>query len=162
MTEEEFYFIKTLVRYDPHTGNIHWIKNRPKGVIAGDVCKNKNRDGHIQVSISGKKYSAHRLAFLFMGEPLPEQVDHINGIPDDNRWCNLRPCCNYTNAYNQGKKKNNTSGYKGVFYDKGKWRARTSFKGCRINVGRFSSKEDAYKALCEKIKELHGEFANYG
>lgn len=162
MTEEEFLFIKTLVRYDPYTGNIHWVKDRPRGVLAGNVCGSRDSSGHIQVSIGGKRYAAHRLAFLFMGEPLPSQVDHINCVRDDNRWCNLRPACPYTNGYNQGRRKNNTSGYKGVLYDRGKWRARTSFKGQRVNVGRFSNKEDAYKALCERIKELHGEFANYG
>lgn len=163
MTEEEFCLIKTLVRYDPKTGNIHWIKDRPRGVLAGDVCRSKDGSGHIQVSISGKKYAAHRLAFLFMGETLPGMVDHINGVRDDNRWCNLRPCCNHTNAYNQGRQKNNTSGYKGVYpTKKGRWRARTSYKGRRVNVGSFATKEEAYEALCKTVRKLHGEFANYG
>jgi len=162
MTNGVFAHISDLVTYDPKTGHIIWLKDRPNGVRAGDICRNRDRYGHIQVSIGGKRYAAHRLAFLFMGEELPDIVDHINGIRDDNRWCNLRSACKHTNAYNEGKKRNNTSGYKGVTYEGGKWRARTSFAGKRVNVGFFSNKEDAHKALCEKREELHKEYANNG
>lgn len=91
-------------------------------------------------------------------------VDHINGNPLDNRKENLRICTRAENNRNQKKSIKNSSGLKGVSWDKhrGKWSSKICVNEKRITLGRFDSKEDAYAAYCEAANKLHQEFANYG
>lgn len=90
-------------------------------------------------------------------------VDHINGNTLDNRKVNLRLCDRSQNAFNRGKAKNNTSGFKGVYLDRSKfrprpWRAAFKARNKNINVGMFATAEEAYAAYCEAVKKYHGEF----
>jgi hypothetical protein len=87
-------------------------------------------------------------------------IDHINGNTLDNRKCNLRICTHQQNMKNQKRRKNNTSGYKGVSFDKRDkvYRAHISLNMKRIYLGSFKSPEDAYAAYCEASKKYHGEF----
>jgi len=92
------------------------------------------------------------------------KVDHVNRNGLDNLLANLRLADCSQNAWNQGRNSINTSGFKGVSWDKKehKWKARIAARGRRYFLGYFDSKEAAYAAYCEKAKELHGEFANLG
>jgi len=91
-------------------------------------------------------------------------LDHINGIRNDNRLCNLREATQTENTRNQGKQKTNTSGLKGAGWHKGqkKWVAKIRIGTTDKWLGTFSSKEEAHAAYCEAAKKYHGEFANYG
>lgn len=82
------------------------------------------------------------------------QVDHINGDKLDNRRENLRLCTTRQNCWNQGPRKNNTSGYKGVRKSNSKW--QVSLHG--EIVGRFDCPKQAYKAYCEAVIAKCGEF----
>lgn len=99
----------------------------------------------------------------WVGRPLTddEEVDHINQNKLDNRKENLRLATSAENKRNRGKQSNNTSGYKGVMWDKatGKWMARICIDKKRIYIGWYSDKIDAAKAYDEKAKEVHGQFA---
>lgn len=90
-----------------------------------------------------------------------EQIDHINGNTLDNRKRNLRFCTNSQNASNKEKQINNTSGYKGVCYDKAKnkWKAQIAKHNKNYFIGLFDNKEQAAIAYNKKAIELHGEFA---
>lgn len=72
-------------------------------------------------------------------------VDHINGNRFDNRKCNLRICTNQENNFNVAKQKTNTSGYKGVWYDKlrKKWVSEIKINNIKVFIGRFINKDDA-------------------
>ena len=98
-----------------------------------------------------------------LGRPLlaTEQVDHIDGDGLNNRRANLRLATPLQNARNQKMYKNNTSGYKGVFWSKSRsrWVARIGLNGKRICLGYFKQPEAAYSAYCEAVKEYFGEFA---
>jgi hypothetical protein len=102
-----------------------------------------------------------RMHRMLMNPPRELQVDHINRNKLDNRKNNLRICSRAENRRNTPKNKNNTSGYKGVFYhgQMDKWRAQINYKGKSIYLGLFDSKHEAAKAYNKKAKELHGEFA---
>lgn len=133
---------------------------RANGSIAGSV----NKRGYRVICIDYKIYKAHRLVFLYHHGYLPDQVDHINGEKDDNRIENLRPADNSKNMMNRGALKNNTSGYKNVYWDKesGKWAVKVRLNRKLHNLGRFNDINSAIAAAHAGRNNLHGEYANHG
>ena len=109
---------------------------------------------------SGKHKYLHR---IIMNVPDSMQVDHINGNKLDNRKCNLRICTNQENCMNVGKKKNNSSGFKGVCFNKQhqKFQANISIDSKLKHLGLFEKAEDAYKVYCEAAIKHHGAFARF-
>lgn len=93
----------------------------------------------------------HRIITGKMGFQKQNQVDHINRNGLDNRRHNLREVSNKQNSENQGVRKNNTSGYKGVGWHKStqKWRAYIKHDGQNIHLGLFDNIKDAIKARKE-------------
>lgn len=89
------------------------------------------------------------------------EVDHVNGDGLDNRRCNLRVCTHAENLRNRRMHANNTSGYKGVCWDKqrGKWRAVIRLNGKLKFIGLFGTAADAGAAYNEAAKKHHGVFA---
>ena len=87
-------------------------------------------------------------------------VDHIDGDCLNNRRANLRAATFAENARNGKMKSSNTSGVKGVHFDKdsGKWRAQIRVDRRTIPIGRYLDKEDAAKAYAEASLKYHGSF----
>ena len=119
--------------------------------------------GYAASTINKKQIRLHRF-LLNVNDPLIE-VDHINGNPLDNRRCNLRQATKRQNRANTGKRKNNTSGYKGVHYTKRRshlfkpWAAYLGTLGKNRFLGYFESAIEAAKAYDKAAFEMHGEFA---
>lgn len=88
-----------------------------------------------------------------------EMVDHIDHNPLNNLDSNLRPATRAQNAQNAATYASSTSGFKGVSFHKGVWRARIQANGKRIDLGGFNTPELAYAAYCRAAKQLHGDFA---
>lgn len=81
--------LKEMLHYNPETGLFVWIVSNKRNGI-GDIAGCSDANGYITIGVEGKKYSAHRLAYLYMEGVLPDNyVRHINRFRDDNRWCNL-------------------------------------------------------------------------
>lgn len=87
--------------------------------------------------------------------------DHINKNKHDNRKENLRVATQQQNNCNVSKRKDNTSGYKGVYFNQplGKFIALIRVKGIRKHLGCFIDPKDAAIAYDNAAKEFHGEFA---
>jgi hypothetical protein len=87
------------------------------------------------------------------------ETDHINGNSLDNRRENLRLVTHNQNLMNKKKYKNNTSGFKGVYRCRDKWRAAISIGGKRTHIGSFSKIEDAVKTYNKMAVKVFGEYA---
>jgi len=149
--------------FDYRGGSLYW-KIKPTGTVnIGDEV-GFSSDRYIRCCILGKSYAIHRMIFLYHHGYLPKEVDHINGIITDNRIENLRESTRYQNTYNTKKPKSNTSGIKGVSWDKrqNRWVAYCSVGGKRFHVGYHKKLEEAEKAVREFRENHHGEFVNHG
>jgi len=113
---------------------------------------------HIRMNPANSPSMLHR---VLLNPPANMQVDHINRNPSDNRRLNLRLATNSQNQANKGLSSNNTSGYKGVSYNKGarKFRAYIKYNAGNYHLGFYSTAEGAAKAYNRRAVELHGEFA---
>jgi hypothetical protein len=90
------------------------------------------------------------------------QVDHIDGNRLNNIKNNLRVCLNHENAKNRLKNKNNTCGYKGIHFFKGKYVAQIHANKKRIYLGRFETAEKAHEAYYVAAKQYYGNYASDG
>ncbi len=92
-----------------------------------------------------------------MNAPIGVYVDHINHNTLDNRKQNLRLCTKDQNKFNN-LRKIGKSGYRGVYYRRGKWEARISIKNRMFAIGSFNTPEDAAKAWDEEAIKIRGAF----
>lgn len=153
-----------VLDYDAETGVFAWKIARPRGVKPGDIAGSIDADGYRQVSVDGRVYRIHRLAWLWMtGERPDRQIDHICGDKLNNTFANLRPATHGQNLRNRGAQSNNTSGRKGVSWNKkiSKWSVQIGADGRRIHLGFYDENklDEAASAYERAAKELHGEFA---
>ena len=109
--------------------------------------------GYPKISLQRRNYTLHS---LIINAPKGFVIDHINRNKLDARRENLRVVSHTVNSYNQGNQSNNTSGYKGVCFDKSrnKYLASIIVEGKFINLGRFNTALEAYKEYL-KASELY-------
>jgi hypothetical protein len=88
-------------------------------------------------------------------------TDHVNGNPLDNRKINLRACTASENQHNSKLNKDNTSGYKGVYFNnkQNKWYAKIRVNGKLSHLGYFNNPIDAAHAYDIAAVRLFGRFA---
>jgi hypothetical protein len=152
--------LRSLFRYNPETGDIFWI-SPGKGKIKKKAAGTQELSGYKGIVINGKRIRAHIIAWALYHNRWPaDQLDHINGIKNDNRIANLREATNRQNGKNLKIKSNNTSGTTGVGYDKinDKWRATIKVDGRQISLGRFVKIEDAIRARKHAEIKYFGEW----
>ena len=118
----------------------------------------ERRGNYASTSIgSGRVMQMHR---LIMGFPPGLQVDHINCDGLDNRRSNLRIVTQSQNNMNARLRKDNTSGFKGVYFYKPnqKWKAQIQV-GKNRHIGYFDTPEEAARAYDAEARKHFGEFA---
>lgn len=153
--EELLYVLK----YNPVTGHFIW-KNHPYKNIRGKRAGWRESTGYRIVSLHRVKAFEHRLAWYYMTSEWPkDQIDHINGIRDDNRWCNLREATVAQNNASKKIRKNNESGMTGVFYNRNRWVAQITVNREKIILGRFETFEEARDARVAAEKVYQKDFA---
>lgn len=96
-----------------------------------------------------------------MGHPEGLEVDHRFHDTLDNRKSQLRIATHAQNCHNQRRRRDNSSGHKGVCWvpSIGKWRVRITLHGKRKLIGEYLDKGDATAAAKNAAEEMHGEFA---
>jgi len=159
ITQEE---LKDYLHYNPETG-IFIRRIKTSNANIGDIVGSTDVHGYKQAGIKGNMYKLHRMAFLYMGKPMPEQVDHINHQKTDNRWCNLRSATAQINQRNKTIQKNNTSGFNGVWWHKqrSKWVAEIKINRKKNYLGIFKDKQDAINAR-QEANIRYGFHENHG
>lgn len=157
----ELSLLRNILKYDPETGLFFWLVSRTNTIKIGQLAGSPHNKGYWQISINGKKYLAHRLAWFYMtGEwPNPE-VDHEDLNKRNNKFSNLREATRNGNVQNVGNRKNNTSGFKGVSWNaySKKWMAQIQFNKTSKILGHFDDKESASICYSNAAKWYHGKF----
>jgi len=127
-------------QWNPHTQSFYAVRNSPK---------------------AGGKQLTVRMHREIMGAKSNKQVDHENHNTLDNRKENLRVCTREQNARNGRSRRNNTSGFKGVSWDKRalKWLAHVGAHGKAKHLGYFANPIEAAVAYDAAAVLVHGEFA---
>ncbi len=144
------------------------IKSLSNGKYKKEKILKNSPNGHgytkNQFSINGldKTQMTHiTVAKTFLGyknENRSIVIDHINGIKNDNKLCNLRIVTareNVTTCY-INKNRKTTSQHPGVSYHKRrrKYQSVIQVKGVRIYLGIFKEEIDAANAYQAKLKEI--------
>ena len=152
--------LKAALWYDPDTGTFYNVVARGARAQAGAIAGTRHSTGYWQIRLGGRIYLAHRLAFLYMtGEWPVAEVDHINGVHNDNRWVNLRDVSRACNVENQRRAHTRSkSGLLGASPHAtmaGKWRASICSGRKVRNLGTFDTSEEAHAAYLKAKRELH-------
>lgn len=130
--------------HDIESGELIWKIDFWKKVKAGCIAGDRYHNGYRRVCIDSKDYLAHRVVWLMTyGEWPAGEIDHINGIRDDNRIANLRLATSAQNKQNIGLRSNNKSGFQGVswFVAAKKWRADIVKDHIQHYLGTFETPE---------------------
>lgn len=134
--------------------------NAMPNTMAGTLPNNSE---YRRVSISNKIYLEHRIIWIYFNGLIPKGmfIDHINQNKKDNSIENLRLCTRSENQYNRGAYKNNTSGFKGVSFNKAlnKYSAQMRINDVKKHLGYFDSAELAKQAYDNMAIDIQGQFA---
>jgi len=157
-------FLREILDYDAETGFFTWKVRRNKRIEVGARAGRREGNGYRYLGIDGKSYLEHRLVWVYVhGEQPKEQIDHINGIKDDNRISNLRAATALDNVTNRPITKRSKSGVMGVRWikDIGKWEAAVFLNRKKNTLGYYL---DFFEAVCARksAERKMGFHANHG
>ena len=150
--------------YDPESGELRWRIKPARNTEAGDVAGCTSNHGYRVVKYKSRRYSIHRIIWLMVhGKFPPNEIDHINGVRDDNRLSNLRAATLLENQRNQKLPSNSKSGVMGVHWQtaRNKWHASIRVNYKLIYLGIYEILQDAVDA--RKAAEIkYGFHSNHG
>jgi HNH endonuclease len=150
-------WLRERFSYDPETGMLTWRD----GKYAGQPVATRKVDGYLVIrpKINGKRhyFRVHRVAFALMtGEWPLHDIDHWNGVRDNNRWKNLRSATRSENKQNlKGPLRSGSSGLLGVSPRYGRWQANIKTNGRQTHLGYFTTKEEAHQAYLTAKAKVH-------
>jgi hypothetical protein len=155
--------LRELFDLNAETGELRWRVSPARNVKPGDLAGYQKEGGYLMVRIQRRPLLVHRIVFAMVNGFWPAQIDHINGIPNDNRPENLRAATHSENMQNCRLQANNTSGAKGVTWHAttGKWQAVCGFGGRKHYLGLYKELEAASAAVRAFREKHHGEFARH-
>lgn len=118
-------------------------------------------DGKVRMTIVGPPQIEVSISHYITNKPTSILIDHKDLNGHNNTRGNLREGDKKGNAGNTGLRIDNSTGFKGVGWDKArnKWKAYITIGGKVCMLGRFNSKEEAALAYNEAAANHFGEFA---
>lgn len=182
MADLTYAEISKLLKYEPETGKLFWLARTPDAFSDGkrpaeyhcvrwntrhagkEAFTAINTSGYHHSNIKGRVMIAHRLIWLLHYGVHPNgQIDHINGVRNDNRIVNLRDVTKTENMRNQRLHSDNSSGAHGVLWikRKAKWQAQMRSGGRCRHLGYFDDLQDAISAR-KAAEALQGYHPNHG
>lgn len=174
MSEEWGPWLRGLwdrVDFNQETGEMTWRAKPPlsnedrrwNSRYAGKPAfSSLNSRGYLSGVFQGRGVLAHCAVWFFVTGEWPKlEIDHINGVKDDNRPGNLRQVDRQGNCQNAALYKSNSSGIAGVNRRGDRWIARIQIRGERKMLGTFATLESAAEARRE-AQSLYGFSARHG
>ena len=156
-------FFRKHLSYGPLTGVVRWRNPSSIRVKDGQEAGYTSSQGYRRLTLSrnGKQrmFAMHRVVwYLWYGIWPTSEIDHRDRNKGNNCIQNLRLVSRPQNVRNQGLHCKNKSGFRGVHFrrDVGKWRAKAYNSGEQINLGYYSTPEEASAAVEAFYKKLDG------
>ena len=152
VTQEEL-----LRLFNYKEGNFYYKVATSPRVKVGQIAGTIKPDGYVRVKIDGKLYYLHRLVWLYHKGVWPKgEIDHIDRNPSNNNIYNLRDVDRSTNMVNTARRKNKTSRYRGVCWNKrlNKWVSACTRNYKSKHIGVFDTEEDAHTAYKNYLGDL--------
>ena len=122
-----------------------------------------SNNGYFVVTVYGKQYYVHRICWFLKTGFWPDgNVDHINGVKEDNSWMNLRLATHSQNGCNRLNSANK-SGCKNVYWSntRNRWVIDITLNRVRVFHKVMEDYDEAVALAKAKMDEIHGEFARY-
>lgn len=154
--------LREVLDCDPSSGRITWRTKYCQKIVVGADAGVIDRHGYRIICVDGLKYFAHRIVWAFTHDDWPpSELDHIDGNPLNNSISNLRVAERAQNLRNQGLRKCNVSGHKGVSWNKtyNKWQARIQVDKKQLWLGLYDSVDEAAEQYKKAALKHHGSFA---
>lgn len=150
--------LRELFDYQPETGRLICRERNHASVVAGSVAGKLDAKGYRRLIVDRREYRAHRLIWLYVHGCWPEgEIDHMNGLRDDNRIKNLRDVSTQANAENRSRaQRYSKTGLLGVRATRGgRYQGQISVRGCTHYLGVFETPELAHAAYLRAKRVLH-------
>lgn len=151
--------LKELFHYDSGTGIFTRKVQTSSRAKIGMVVGCPDRHGHLLCRVDGKRYSLHRLAWLYVTGEFPVmEIDHISGEKSDNRFLNLREADRSLNMQNIIRaSSNNKTGLLGVVSTRNPrtFLARIRVNGRNMHLGSFRTPQEAHEAYVSAKRQFH-------
>ena len=143
-------------------GHLYWLTPPMNRIKIGDKVGHLHGNGYWNTMYKKRYYGVHQLVYLIHHGYIPENIDHIDGDPANNKIENLRPANYAQNGHNRKTNVNNTSGVKNVSKSpSGKWKVMLLKKGKIVFYGLIHDLELAALTAAEARDKFHGEFARH-
>jgi hypothetical protein len=145
-----------LFSVDFATGQLFWKNPQAYNVFPGTEITGRSGKGYLRVAINKVRYLAHRIVYAMYHGDCPDglEIDHINGVKDDNRIENLRLVTTRENCCNRGNHRN------GKLYgcrqnkSTGKWQALAHVGKKHVCLGSYVTELEAHEVYKKYIASM--------
>ena len=150
-------YLRGILAYNADTGVFTRLISASSNAKAGDVAGSKNSEGYLVIRVLGRLHKAHRLAWVHANGTWPVgQIDHIDGIRDNNALANLRDVSHSVNAQNVRRAtSNSTHGFMGATRSGKRWTAQIRVDGKSCHIGSYDTAEEASAAYVKAKRLMH-------